>query len=334
MKRISYLSTRSEFLSSKEIRAIEEISRKNNQARGITGFFVIIDNHFFQTIEGPAEAIDLLFDKIRQDPRHDQIICLTSEENVSTRKFPDWSMNWFATNHAFGVKNVFESILKSIIGLQNNLAQYTQIKILNYLSQGVLPSSVEPFRVEKTVLMSDIAGFTMLCENLESQKLVNLVNHFLEITCDQVNKHGGEINKIIGDCVLAVFDASNTDDAIQAAVSIVQNVTQLRQESQDSVCKFLQCGIGIDTGMVTEGNIGTAVKKDYTILGTAVNVASRLESLTRFFQKSIVISERTSSLMSDHWELEALGDFKIKGIDAKQYLYTLKNLQKFNVNSI
>ena len=334
MKKISYISLKSNFLTQKDIQEIEEISRQNNSVRGITGFFTIIDRYFFQTIEGESDSINQLFEKIQKDPRHYQVICLSSEEHVNVRQFPDWSMNWVKIDENLRMGHVLGNIFTSIIDLQNNLVQYTQPKVFNFLTQGILPSTIKSYESKKTILMCDIAEFTMLCERLATKDLIAIVNQFLEITCINVNKCGGEINKIMGDCILAVFDSFSPVEAVQAAVNIIQDVAELRQKSQNNVFRFLHCGIGIDTGIVTEGNIGNILKKDFTILGTAVNTAARLESLTRFFQKSLVFSKRTADLIQNHWKLEYLGEFKIKGKKEKEHLYTIEGLHDLNTTQI
>ncbi len=157
---------------------------------------------------------------------------------------------------------------------------------------------------EVTVLFADIRGFTTLSENKEPQEIVSLLNNYFERAVDAIFKHNGTLDKFIGDGIMAFFGAPNSSksdpvNAILTAIAIQREVQQLNKELELNGTKHkLEVGIGINTGKVTAGYIGSTLRTDYTVIGDTVNIASRLESTASAGQ--ILIGEQTYLLVQDY----------------------------------
>lgn len=327
MKRLTYISKFSRPLSSQEIEAIGAISRKNNQKQNITGVLLCTQGIFFQIMEGEEETIDKLYEKILRDDRHIDILVLNTEHDLKERLFPDWSMQTINLdeNQDFIIKPI-RALLLTLNESYRILEKYTQPTIVNIISNGINPLLVTPRKVEKIVLFSDIVSFSTLVEKLPCEEIVAILNKYFTICTDPIVARGGEINKFIGDCVMAYFSAEQADEAIQASLDILSEVEKLRSSAPEgSPLRVLYNGIGLAQGEVIEGNIGSYVKMDYTIIGDAVNIAQRLESLTRKLSRSLIFSLPIKNSTSRYWDFVKLGQCKVKGKEELIEIYSIDN---------
>jgi len=293
MKRLTYISRYSRHLTLKNIEKIGKNSQRNNQARNITGVLLCLGGMFFQILEGEAEDIDSLYRKILRDPRHTDILCLKSENNVTERLFPEWSMRTINLDENTDIViRPIKTLLQTVTESHGILKQYTQPTIFKIIQQGMDPLEIRPKKTERIVFFSDIVSFSAFADKLPVEHVVFLVDYYLSICSKIITEAGGEVTKFIGDCVMAYFEADRADAAIQAGLDILLEVAMLRSYAgEDSPLNVLYTGIGITKGVVIEGNLGSQVKKDYTIIGDVVNAASRLEALSRNLDRSLVFSE-------------------------------------------
>ncbi|MEX2130270.1 MAG: adenylate/guanylate cyclase domain-containing protein, partial [Pseudohongiellaceae bacterium] len=149
-----------------------------------------------------------------------------------------------------------------------------------------------------TMMFVDIKGFTTFCEGRAPQEVITVLNSYLSRITNIVEDNQGVVDKFNGDAVMALFGApvSHVDDtshAMAAALEIRKGVLQLAAESLPGVPVMEAC-IGVHTGLVVAGNLGSISRLNYSVIGDAVNLASRLESLTRFYSVSCIVSEATS----------------------------------------
>lgn len=147
-----------------------------------------------------------------------------------------------------------------------------------------------------TVLFSDIRGFTSMSEKLPPRKLVDILNKYLDEMSQVILQNNGTIDKFIGDAVMAFWnapieDSRHSTNAVLTAIKMIQRLEDLKKINQDF--KALNIGIGINTGEMVVGNIGSSQRYSYTILGDNVNLGSRLESLTKKYKVHILVSENT-----------------------------------------
>lgn len=337
MKRIYYVSRFSKGLREKDLEEIYAASARNNPPRGINGFLVCLGDTFFQVLEGPDEAVDqLFFAKIRHDPRHRNVVCLKSEPGIEKRLFPDWHMKVFDLN-APGetLPFAFRQMLTALLESHHVIAQYTQPTVLDLLERGMDPTILPPRRIEATVFFSDIIGFSLFSQWLEPDQLVELVDTHIELCAEVITAHGGEVNKVIGDGVLAYFSGEDADPAIEAGVELLAAMTERRDRADPaSPVRRLHGGIGLAHGPVYEGNIGFALKRDFTILGNTVNLASRVEAFTRDLEVALILDHDTVGHARRRWEFVSLGLHRLKGQARPSQLFTLDSAERLDLQAI
>lgn len=177
-----------------------------------------------------------------------------------------------------------------------------------------------------TVLFADIRGFTTMCEHREPGEILRLLNCFFAETGRILLEHDAMIDKYIGDAVMAVFGVplravNHARQAVSAARAMTSRLTQLNVENAFGVP--LAMGIGIHTGIVIAGSVGFAQKMDYTVLGDTVNVAARLQSLTRDFGCPTIVSQSTVDSAGYDESVRALGETNVKGRAGSVRIYSV-----------
>ncbi len=337
MKRLYYVSRFAKRLRPEELGAIDRISRKKNPEQQITGFLVCLGDTFFQVLEGPDDAVDhLFFEAIKHDPRHEEVLCLKSEVGIRERLFSDWHMRIFDLNaQGETLPFAFRQMLTALLDSHHVLAQYTQPSVFRMLEMGVNPTSLLPRQIEATVFFSDIIGFSLFSQWLTPGSLIDVVNAHIEMCTQVISQHGGEVNKITGDGVLAYFSRKQSDAAIAAGLDLLRETKRRRQlASATSPLHYLFGGVGLAHGSVYEGNIGFALKRDFTILGNTVNLASRLESYTRELEVRLIMNHDTVSCAKRQWSFISLGRHRLKGQSRALKLFSIQELETLNVRDI
>ena len=182
-------------------------------------------------------------------------------------------------------------------------------------------------RTEITILFSDIRGFTSMSEKLPPEEVVRLLNRYLKVMVDVVFNYGGTLDKYMGDAIMAFFGAPKADPdhaktACLAALSMHEELKRLNEELEREGARTMTIGIGINTGDVVVGNIGSERRMDYTVIGDHVNLASRLEGLNKDFGTEIIISEFTAK-GAGGLNLKDLGEVTIRGKEKPVRIFEL-----------
>jgi len=315
MKRITYISRPCQEMSDSDIQAISEFAHARNRDSQITGVLLFFCGLFFQTIEGDDAKIDQLFAKIRKDIRHKDVLCLKMETGNIERMFPDWSMKYInLDNNVEELNRPVRILLQSILESHQIIGRYTQPAVLHIINQGLNPLSMPPRKVEKIILFADLVNFSTVSEILDVEDTAVMLNRFLEIASKIISDLGGEVTKFIGDCVMAYFAPELADNAMRASLFILNALREQRSlAGADSPMRFLRCGFGLAQGTVIEGNMGSHVKTDYTIIGDAVNTAARLEAMTREVKKPIILCEKVKNNLGSDWKIVSIGRLQLKG---------------------
>ena len=185
-----------------------------------------------------------------------------------------------------------------------------------------LAASPEPPRLggearEMTFLFTDVAGFTSLTEQTPPEQLVKLLNDYLDRMCGVVTAHGGTVDKIVGDAVVAFFNApidqpDHAQRAVRCALDLHRVSCAHRTECNARGIALGETRIGLNTGVATVGNFGGAARFDYTAYGDTVNTAARLEGVNKYLGTRICISETTAA-RCDGIAMRTVGDLVVKG---------------------
>ena len=212
--------------------------------------------------------------------------------------------------------------------MRNRLERFHSPQIIEMILRGgqeTKDNIMEPKELTATILFTDINGFTHLTEHLPPRETNMILNQYFSRMTDIIFKYDGTLDKFIGDGLMAVFGApmERKDDpirAIQAALEMREELTRMMEnETEDR--KF-SIRIGINTGRVVAGNIGSPKRLEYTIIGDPVNIASRLESMAEPHQ--ILIGEETYRLVEGKFDIREVGPRKFKGKSAEITVYEVK----------
>ncbi len=173
-------------------------------------------------------------------------------------------------------------------------------------------------RREMSVLFSDIRGFTTVTEKGQPEELVAQLNEYFSRMVDIVFRHKGTVDKFVGDMVMALFgapldDPAHAEHAVAAAVDMVRELAELNKKWAAEGRAQLDIGVGVNSGEMIAGNIGSSSIMSYTVIGDNVNLGSRLESANKDYKTRIIISDATRARLTGTYDLRPLGDVIVKG---------------------
>ncbi|MCW8956337.1 MAG: adenylate/guanylate cyclase domain-containing protein [Gammaproteobacteria bacterium] len=199
-------------------------------------------------------------------------------------------------------------------------SQYVSPEVLNQVADNFedqIQASVGK-REKLSILFSDIRGFTNISEHLKAEQVVDLLNAYFSVMCDVVFNHRGTMDKYIGDAIMAFWGAPirNEDhafDSVATALHMARSMPEINRRMKTRGYPEIAIGIGINTAEVVLGNIGSERKLDYTVIGDGVNLASRLEGLTKQYGVPVIISEFTQQQIQDRVPCALLDMVRVKG---------------------
>ncbi len=176
---------------------------------------------------------------------------------------------------------------------------------------------VEGTRVTGTVFFSDLRGFTTFCSTCEPEEVVAQIDRYLTVCTRLIRDHGGMVHKCIGDGVMAVFGdpvphENHADRALRASLEIRRRMSEMREQRDDADWPMF-VRIGLHSGELVAGDIGSERMLEYTVMGETVSVAARLEGLNKELGTEILLSSATAEMLTNQFELEPLGDVDVRG---------------------
>jgi HD-GYP domain-containing protein (c-di-GMP phosphodiesterase class II) len=236
---------------------------------------------------------------------------------------------------------IFESIKiisnQMVMALENSKLSNLRYAFSRYVSHqlvdGIL-SDPEKIRLggerrKVTALFADIRGFTSMAERMKPEEVVDLLNTYLSSLTNVVFKYEGTLDKYIGDCVMAVFGApishyNDTERAVVTAIEMQGYVNEINRKREDDGLERVEIGIGIHTGYVISGNMGSIDRMDYTVIGDVVNTAARLEALAGKGQ--ILITKEVYEEVKYLVEAQFLNTIAVKGKEKPVSVHEVKDL--------
>ncbi|HEX3770395.1 MAG TPA: adenylate/guanylate cyclase domain-containing protein [Polyangiaceae bacterium] len=210
--------------------------------------------------------------------------------------------------------------------LRETFGRYVTRQVADHLMKGNVSLGGE--LVPVTVLFSDIRSFTSISETMEPRALLDFLNEYFTGMVESVMQHHGVVDKFIGDAIMAVFGAPvpHPDDplhAIEAALDMRSRLAKINEGFRARGLPEIRTGIGLHSGQVVAGNMGHAERMEYTVIGDAVNLASRLEGMTKELKSDVILSEDLYRQVERHVEAEPLHKIKVKGRDQEVMVYRL-----------
>jgi len=216
---------------------------------------------------------------------------------------------------------------------KRKLSRYFSPQVVEAILREGKDEALASRRREVTVLFADIRDFTAISEKLAPEEVVALLREYLTAMTEIVLRYDGTVDKYVGDAIMAVFGApfSHGDDAARAvrvALEMQERALALSPSWEARCGRPLRIGVGINTGEAVVGTIGSEQRLEYTVIGDPVNLASRLEGITKEFQASIVISQTIHEAIRGLFPTRLLGEIRVKGREAPVKVYTVEKPEK------
>jgi adenylate cyclase len=213
--------------------------------------------------------------------------------------------------------------------LRATFGRYVSPQILEHILAHPEKVHLGGERRDLTILFSDIRGFTSISEAAEPEEVVEMLNEYLTKMVEILLDHGGTLDKFIGDAVMGFWNAPAADaehalHAVQCAIAMIEETARIRARWETEGKASIRIGIGINTGDAVAGNIGAEQVWSYTVIGDAVNLASRLEGKNKDYGTEIIVSEFTMARIGDRFETVYLDDVKVKGKEKAVKIYEVK----------
>lgn len=208
--------------------------------------------------------------------------------------------------------------------IRDTFGKYVSPKVVDQILEN--PPELGGVDKELTVLFSDIRGFTTLSENMTPQELVNHLNVYLSAMTDIILEYGGTLDKYVGDEIMCFWGAPipQQDHALLACQCALRQMEKLRELNQGwPENKRINIGIGLNSGIMTVGNMGSPGRMNYTLMGDNVNLGARLEGTNKQYGTNIIISEFTYGLVKDHFIFRELDNIRVKGKNKPVLIFEL-----------
>ena len=225
-----------------------------------------------------------------------------------------------AYTHKFVLENKSKEKVKTAMG------KYISEDIMKRVVQNIDNLGLGGKKSVVTVLFSDIRGFTTMSEQMTAQQVSEILNEYFTEMEPIITKYNGVINKFIGDAVMAIFgepiqDKNHAQNAVKCAYAMLQRVKELQKKWVKEGKPKIEIGVGINTGEVFVGNIGSVNRMEYTVIGDTVNLASRLESYNKIYKTKLLISPTTYEEVKGFTDVIKISDVQIRGKANKMDIY-------------
>jgi adenylate cyclase len=237
----------------------------------------------------------------------------------------------FATDRTGGFD---DAQIESLLKLVPILALVSEIRVKNRLARTLLETYVGTHAgelilagatrrgtgttVSAAIMICDLRGFTQISDNWPRDDVIDLLNGYFDAMSEPIARHGGEILKFIGDGLLAIFPLDQPNacaNLLHAVTEARQAMIALNEKNAETGAAPLKYGIGVHVGDVMYGNIGSSTRLDFTVIGPAVNMASRLEALTKQLGKPVLLSHAFADLVKSDFDLERVGEYPVRGFN-------------------
>lgn len=227
----------------------------------------------------------------------------------------------FTINMAYGFFVEARS-RRQITGL---FGQYVPPEVVDEMANDPENASMEGESREMTVLFTDVRGFTTISEGLDPKALSQLMNEFLTPLTEVIYRHRGTIDKYMGDCIMAFWgaplpDANHARNGIVAGLEMQKTLKEKQEYFRSKNWPEIRIGVGLNSGRMSVGNMGSRIRLAYTVMGDAVNLASRLEGLTKEYGADIIVGEDTKNAVTDVVFRE-IDRVRVKGKDTAVAIY-------------
>jgi adenylate cyclase len=210
--------------------------------------------------------------------------------------------------------------------LRADLSRFMSKQLVDAIVKGEHPLALGGKRAVVSVVFADVVGFTPLAEARDAEQIVALLNELFSVLTEIVFRHGGTVDKFVGDCIMAVWGAPVAQEdhaarALGAAEDMMRFLETANEGWRDKYDLEIRLGIGVNSGEALVGNIGSDKRMEYTVIGDVVNVAARLEAIAQ--PNQVLVAASTRDLVGDAFVLNKLGDRRLTGRKTETTVYAL-----------
>ncbi len=295
-------------------KALESVIRLRITAALIAGIIILVAlllvYFFAKTISEPIRALRDAAEKIKSGDYHTRLTPRSGDEvGALTQSFNEMAVG-----------------LEEREKLKGALGKFVNPEIAEKAMKGELKLGGE--RRTATIFFSDIRSFTAISEQLQPEEVVEFLNAYMTIMVKIIGDHNGIVDKFIGDAIMAVWgvpESKGNDalNAVNATIEMRRALLEFNKGRGSAKKPIIKIGCGLNTGAVLAGQIGSEDRLDYTVIGDAVNLASRVETLNKPFGTDILISQDTYNVVKNDFDCEAMQKIKVKGKSQPQQIYAV-----------
>lgn len=293
------------------LEASKNVQVRSGLITAIVLILVITLLYFFaKTISEPLKRLVLASNEIKKG-NYLQFIEATTRDEVG---------------HLSRSFNLMSQGLEEREKLKGALNKFVNPEIAEQAMKGEIQLGGE--RKQATIFFSDIRSFTKISESLEPEEVVEFLNEYMTVMVDCINKTNGVVDKFIGDAIMAVWGVPSSkghdeENAINGTLMMRKSLIEFNKGRGGPKKPIIKIGSGLNSGPVLAGQIGSDDRLEYTVIGDAVNLASRIEALNKPFGTDILISEETHSRVEGIFKCEPMQKIKVKGKSEPQQIYAV-----------
>ena len=296
---LTYISHAVKPMSRLDLAAINRNAVRRNAGSNITGTLLYVNGLFVGTLEGPKDAVLTLYNKVRRDDRHEDVVTVhlaPLDERVYDVPFSVTAATDSMLSKFPPLQDVLSQLAKSFISLET----YVPSTVVRWLTAGNNPRGLHAVSTEVVMFATDICSFTPLSENCSLVEVWLICNTFIDACTHAICNKGGEVIKLIGDCVTAYFPPEGADAAVLACQEVVTFCAQLREAFEEVLdCRsVVACGVGLDYGQVVMAQCGNEGMTEYVVAGEVSARVMEVEALTRDVARAIVVTEPVADRLS------------------------------------
>lgn len=285
---------------------------------GVLAFAILLGLVYGKRLAGPVVEMASAARRVAEG-QFDTKVQITSGDEIGEMAHAFNSM-------ASDLKNFKEQVIEET-RMRTNLSRYLSPEVVEKVVKRQEQIKLGGERRHVTVIFADVVAFTPLAETNNPERIVAILNELFTFITEIVERHGGIVDKFIGDCVMAVFGTPTPlDDHAQRALRAAEDMLDWLEAGnakwRREIGVELQIAIGVNSGEVIAGNIGTQRQMQYTVIGDAVNIASRLETMARPGQ--VLMTRDVVDLVGSEFEIEPLGKFNLVGRSAETEVFALR----------
>jgi len=303
---LMYISHASCVMTRSALGNLQRKAFRANQAAGITGELLVIDRLFLHTIEGPTAAVDALWAVLIQDPRHvDPVLVYMAP--ITQRKYDNPLRLTICDEKLLGGLPMLADLLGQLARSMSCVETYVPNAVVRHLLSGRESRMFAPVRVSVVMMASDIVCFTSLSEGCLLTEVWHMCTTFIDLCTREIQMRGGQVIKLIGDCVKAYFPPGAAMAAMEAAQGLTRNCARRRQTVHPLDCRsVMACGVGLDYGPVVMMHSGNASMSKFIVTGEISGRVMEVEALSRPAGRKIILTQALRDQLPTELPVERL----------------------------